>query len=467
MRRNDLRTPFSLELVVSSLSYRYISSEEELRPAMYRKLVYLTSVICLSTFAALAQNQYKIKQTVNMNGQNITNTTYVRGPRKRTESGGVMGMSNGVVNIEQCDLKQTLQVNDQKKLYAVQPFAAGDAAVATTRPSPAKPTPAPTKRGGTVTYTNNITDTGERKPMFGITARHLKTSTTVESSPDACNPLNMSIQADGWYIDLPEFSCPTNISGGAQQYQAPQGGCQDRTLTRSTGGGKLGFPLTETRTMNMQGTSFTSITETVEFSKAVLEASLFDIPAGYQVAVNPQDLYSTPDYSSMMNQQDDSAGSSPGSSGARAPSGRATPPPPFSGTKIGVLVPNNRGDSVSTAELQSALVRGLSGGNVMAVPVSSEAEARAKNLDYILATDITKLKQSTAGKIGGLFGKVAGTPTSGAFDAQAEYRVTRLSDGKVTLKGNWGSKAQTEVNAAANELMDKEAAMVRDGLQNQ
>ena len=434
---------------------------------MYRKLVYLTAVMCLSTFAAFAQIQYKIKQTVNMNGQNITNTTYVRGQRKRTESGGVMGMSNDVANIEQCDLKQTLQVNDKKKLYSVSPFAAGDSTATATRPSPAKPATAPAKRGGTVTYTNNITDTGERKPMFGLTARHLKTSTVVESSPDACNPLSMSIQADGWYIDLPEFSCPTNINGAQQQYQAPQGGCQDRTLTKSTGAGKLGFPLTETRTMNMQGTSFTSMTETLEFSKAVLEPSLFDIPAGYQAVANSQDLYGTPDYSSMMNQQDDTSSSSAIASAGRAQSGRPTAPPPFSGTKIGVLVPNNRGDSVSTAELQSALVRGLTGGNLMAVPVSSEAEARAKNLDYVLATDITKLKQSTAGKIGGLFGKVAGTPTSGAFDAQLEYRVTRLSDGKVTLKGNWSSKAKTEVNDAANELMDKEASMVRDGLQIQ
>src|SRR3954464_277578 len=100
---------------------------------MGRSLIFLTVAMCfviLSGGAISAQN-YKIKQTSTINGQEMTNTTYVRGPRKRTESGGIMGMGGDVANIEQCDLKQNLKVNDKKRLYTIEPFYTGDAAPAT------------------------------------------------------------------------------------------------------------------------------------------------------------------------------------------------------------------------------------------------------------------------------------------------------------------------------------------------
>ena len=41
------------------------------------------------------------------------------------------------------------------------------------------------QRGGVVNITNTITDTGERKEMFGFTARRIKTSLEKKASPDA------------------------------------------------------------------------------------------------------------------------------------------------------------------------------------------------------------------------------------------------------------------------------------------
>lgn len=424
---------------------------------MDRKFFYFAAALSFAligaTVSASAQN-YKIKQTISMNGQNMTNTTYVRGPRKRTETSGIMGMGGDVANIEQCDLKQYVRVNDKKKLYVVEPFDSGDVA-ATARSTTPK---AKTTRGGTVTYTSNINDTGERKQMFGMTARHLKTTTTMESSPDACSKSNMNIQTDGWYIDLPEFSCPINLRS-MSQYQAPQGGCQDRMIMKNTGAGKLGFPLSETRTMSMEGTSFSQTTETIEFTKSLLDAFLFDVPTGYTAASDAQALYGRPDYSAMMksSSDDDNTGLSSTAGMAKTSSADVAT---FSGTKIGVMVPTNRGEPVSVGSLQSMLVQRLSGSNVMAVPVSSEADARAKNLDYLLMSDITKLKQSTAGKIGGLFGKVAGTPTAGAYDAQVEYKLMKLADGKVTFQSKSSAKSETEVNAAAENILGMEAASV-------
>lgn len=59
-------------------------------------------------------------------------------------------------------------------MYAIEPFDDGtDTTPATPTPT-TKNKPTPTVKGGTVTYISNITDTGERKQMFGLTARHIK-----------------------------------------------------------------------------------------------------------------------------------------------------------------------------------------------------------------------------------------------------------------------------------------------------
>jgi hypothetical protein len=50
-----------------------------------------------------------------------------------------------------------------------------------------------------MTYTTK--DTGERKQMFGYTARHLIMTMESESSPDACSVTKSKMQFDGWYID--------------------------------------------------------------------------------------------------------------------------------------------------------------------------------------------------------------------------------------------------------------------------
>ena len=74
------------------------------------------------TLVSSAQN-YKIKQTISMNGQTMSSTTFVKGSRKRTETSGMMGMGGDVANIEQCDLKRNVKVSDTKRMYFVEPFA--------------------------------------------------------------------------------------------------------------------------------------------------------------------------------------------------------------------------------------------------------------------------------------------------------------------------------------------------------
>ena len=99
----------------------------------------------------------------------------------------------------------------------------------------------------------NITDTGERKKIYGFNARHVWTSQKMKPSPDACTMKDsILIKTDGWYIDLPLFNCPVRyrpVKTAMAPNERPQPDCKDRFVTRRSGKGKLGFPLTETTTI--------------------------------------------------------------------------------------------------------------------------------------------------------------------------------------------------------------------------
>lgn len=421
------------------------------------------SSLCLITAVALGgivvfgQN-YKIKQTTGMQGHSMSSTVFVKGSRKRTESGGMMGMGADVATIEQCDLGRTIQVNDKKKAY----YIVENRGTASTSVPPSTRTTTTTKptKGGTVTQTSVITDTGERKQMFGLTARHIKTSMTMKSSPDACNKTDMTIETDGWYVDLPLFSCPAH--GGYEQYaaQTAKSGCQDSFVTRSSGSGKLGFPLEMTQTMRSGDgdTGFSQTITTVEFSKATLDDALFNVPADYKLVSSSQELYGQPDMSSMMSGPPSPAGGDFSANTSDAPAKSGKQPGMI---RIGVLMPTNRGgEAVSTGALQSFLARQVTQGKVEGIAVTSEADARAAGCDYLLTSDFSKLKQSTAGKIGGMFGSVTGAPTAGKYEAQVEYTLLALATGKNALKSKASNKSETDATMAAEAALSVEAQSV-------
>jgi len=95
------------------------------------------------------------------------------------------------VTIEQCDLQRTIKINDKKKLYFIEPFAkeSEDEVIdEDTKPvNKSKQVTTTPRKGGTITNWYNITDTGERKKMFGFTARHVWTYQKLKPSPNACS----------------------------------------------------------------------------------------------------------------------------------------------------------------------------------------------------------------------------------------------------------------------------------------
>ena len=146
-----------------------------------------------------------------------------------------------------------------------------------------------------MTYTMSAVDTGERKEMFGFTARHVKSTTVIQSSPDACNPVNQKMEIDGWYIDLNiGLTCQLDrppMAPPSRETSRPS--CKDQTRFRREGSAKTGFPLIETSKMyGPSGQVMFSITkEVIELSREPLDSALFDVPAGYTEAASSQELW--------------------------------------------------------------------------------------------------------------------------------------------------------------------------------
>jgi hypothetical protein len=244
-------------------------------------------VLALLCSASITLADIKITTKNAAGGQSYTSTTYIKGSRQRTE-----GM--GYTSIYQCDLKRTIQINDKTRSYLIAPVGdAGKSSGAHQQTAGAAKRP-----GDVITYTTTVTDTGERKEMFGLTARHLKTKTVVEASEGACTPMNMEMEADGWYIDLPGgLSCATDEA--APQFPVEQSDCVDEVRFKTVGTVKPGYPVMTTTTIkfnmgadspaaNMPTSSSTQ--EVVDYSTAKLDPALFDVPAGYREVKSMQEL---------------------------------------------------------------------------------------------------------------------------------------------------------------------------------
>src|SRR5829696_8992045 len=152
------------------------------------------AIACLSILSATASADTKVKSRQTSGGQTYENTSYIKGKRQRSET------NNGqMIMIQQCDLRRNIQIMTPAKVYMIQPY---DQPSTSTTPNSATAatTSQPVTKGGLVTSTVTTKDTGERKQMFGYTARHIITTMETKSSPDACSQNNTKMEIDGWYI---------------------------------------------------------------------------------------------------------------------------------------------------------------------------------------------------------------------------------------------------------------------------
>lgn len=387
----------------------------------------------------------------------------LKGARERSEM--KLGYGRDIISVTQCDLRRTIQISDSARKYVITPMDSGDSSGAS---APAvSEISEPSRAGGVITYTTTAVDTGERKEMFGFQARHVKTTTVIESSPDACSPMKQRMETDGWYID---FSFGLNCEVGASRMMGgPQagGGCHDRVRFNRQGVARTGYPLMETATSYGPNGSvaYTSTKEVVELSREPLDAALFDVPAGYVETQNTQELYGMPSMGAMTSQMsqgrppvDDDQGDALNSVNAKRPGS----------IRVGVVQINNRTDrQVSTESLRERLIGEIQGSGIEAVslnassPGEAEAEAKAKQCDYILYTDITVLQTSAAKKLGGMLGRATGVGGGGIdkTEAKVEFRLFAVSETSPRVQSAASAKEEGD-EASAGTAIDQEAKIV-------
>ncbi len=419
-----------------------------------------------------AQPDLKIRYKTTTAGQASESVTMIKGARERREMR--MGYGMDTVNITQCDLKQTIQLSENTRKYLVTPMENQDSTVAPANTARTNQTSEPSRRGGVLNYITRATDTGERKEMFGFTARHVKTSVTMQSSPDACSPVNQRMETDGWYIDL-SFGLECDLERAQMVAPAPavSGGCRDRVVARHEGTARKGYPLIETVTMYSADGKvvFTSTKEVLELSREPLDAALFDVPAGYTETANSQELYSMPSTESMMAQaanaesreEEGDDRETTGSSASRQP-----------GTvRVGVVTINNQSDrSVSLAALRERLIAEIKSSGIDAVGlnalsrIEAETEAQNKQCDYILFTDISSLKMSAAKKLGGLLGRAAGVSGIEKAEARVVYRLFEVGKTAPRLKSSATAKEEGG-EASVGTALDAEARAVVNEVRKQ
>jgi hypothetical protein len=446
------------------------------RLSLFTTIILAVSAVTAISFAQRTPDgekpitgDFKITIKTNMAGQDMHSTTMIKGLRERSEM-SMGGMNMGMVSVTQCDLKRTIQINDRARKYLITPMESDDSSGGYSEGAMGAPTGGgPARRGGVVTMTVNTTDTGERKQMFGFTARHLKRTMTSESSPDACQPQQMKMETDGWYINLEYgLSCGSARPPQMGRRPAPQG-CRDRYQFKHTGPVNLGYPLVETMTMygpdgSMQ---FTMTKEVIELSRQTLDAALFDVPAGYSEARSQQEMYSQPSMADMqeMARQQESQSSSRENSISSTPSTAN----PAGRVKIGVVEFNNKAKaSVSTDSLREQLIGMLNGDGLDAIalnassPSEAAVEAKAKGCGYILYTDISTLKTASAGKkIGGLLGRATGVGSgdTGKSEAKLDFRLIPAGSLSPTVQSSASSKEDSQ-EASISTALQSEARAV-------
>ncbi len=188
--------------------------------------------------------------------------------------------------ITHCDERRTLELNDDARLYASSPLNfIGESLYRVRAWRQAKREPPAT--GADVKITIHTVDTGERRQLGSYSARHVITTTTTDSSPGANTRPGESVE-DGWYIDLPPADCQD--AGDSPAFLASSvvrpGGIPDRIRVEFRGSGRRGFPIEQTtRRRREQEPTFTTTVTLIEFSEAVLDKSLFEVPSGYRPAL--------------------------------------------------------------------------------------------------------------------------------------------------------------------------------------
>ena len=466
---------------------------------MKRTALIILSVII--TLAGTAMADVKIKTRQTMSGQTSENTTYIKGKRQRTE------MMNGImISLTQCDLGRDLQLNPQTRTYMISLYDDGSASEPTEVKAGAT---APVTKGGTMYVTTTIKDTGERKQMFGYTARHIIHTIETDSSPDACTPTKSKMEMDMWVIDA-EFGLACTQNNPYRAYNGgKKAGCTDKVVPKTIGTAKSGYPVYQKMT-SFDGNgkeSFSMIQEVVELSKTTLDQALFEAPADYREVKDASQMYAAGGTSGInststsgvsynggnsssssiagISGNSSSGTASPGmTSGIRGASTPSSDAPSTAAAKkpgtvrIGVAVKTSSvGEGIAandlSAAVQNTLGQYLKGTKVEIIPLEAKlaaaqaGEAKEKECDYVLQITAAH-KKGGGGGFG--FGKMLGQVVSNSGMLGATGSVAGNIAGQVasqaiisatSLSGNVKSKDELTLDLKLQSTVDSSSPLAK------
>jgi len=423
------------------------------------KSIFQRLIVCaLAAWMAVPLSaDIKIKTKRETMGHASEDTVYIKGARERTEMGTMMGMNVNIISILQCDKNRYIQLNPANKTYIISPLEteAGSAAAGTPPAQTSESQPAKGKskgrnkdqgesrRGGVVTMNLSSSDTGERKKMFGYTARHVTSTMSMDASPDACAKGDFKLENDGWYADLsPTLVCRTHVHNMTMGGGGERAGCQDTYRFHNSGFANAGYPLKLVTTYNTGKNSFTTSVEVTELSKATLDPDLFEIPEGYTEARNYSDLMGISAGQILGHMQQSGEGKSAPIAPTKIP--RKNP----GITRVGVpLIKNDSSQKLD--QMRDYLILQLKNAQLDPVPVDGNtpaeliADAKSKDCDYILYVDIASIKGSSAGaKIGGFFGVGSGKPST--YDVMLAYKLNKPNNSPPLLDSTEESRENTK-----------------------
>ena len=213
---------------------------------------------------------------------------------------------------------------------------------------------------------------------------------------------------------------------------------------------------------------FRTTKEVADLSRQPLDAALFDIPAGYAEAKSSEELNGKPDMNAMAEAMGRNRQPTAGPPITLEPGTVPTESKRPGTIRVGVVQVNNKTDhSVSTESLRERLIGGIQGSNIEAVPLNAsspgeaDAEAKNKQCDFVLYTDISALKLSAAKKLGGMFGRATGVGSGGAdkTDAKIDFKLIPVGESSPRLQSSTAGKEEGD-DASAGSAVDAEAKMV-------
>jgi hypothetical protein len=343
------------------------------------------------------------------------------------------------VHVSQCDLKQDLFLNLKNKTFFIDYYDWS------TIP-PEKLRRRPNQKvviKGTLTTDTVVVDSGRRQQMFGLPAKWLKMTMTIEQSADSCDgAASMKMEHEGWFVtpSIESESCPIQRPPGGG------GGCRPKLIVKRAQ--NPGIMITGTM-RNLEGNKVTAEfqIETTEFSKATLDPALFDIPQDFAEVDSQEDLMSA-------RVGVNAAGNKVlFKEGNKADEKRRIAIDYFSGSA----------SKLDQDQLRKYIADKVSSAGYNGSVIGSAADLTSGTFANVIGVEVRKVKESGASKVGGLFGKVTGSDSMAkAGKSQAEIVVTLYAgDGKTVIAS---APASVDVSGSSNEAVKAAIDQVIGGL---